>query len=160
MTLGVGEPAPDFTLRDQHGRPRSLASACAERAVALVFFPFAFTGVCAGELRALRDDADRIDRAGAEVLAISCDPMFALRVMADQDRLEMPLLSDFWPHGQVAAAYGVLDTERGCPTRSTFVLDRDGIVRWSIHNAMGEARSVDDLVRELEELETAGEGAK
>jgi mycoredoxin-dependent peroxiredoxin len=160
VTLGVGEPAPDFTLRDQHGRPRSLASARGERAVALVFFPFAFTGVCTGELRALRDNADRIGRAGAEVLAISCDPMFALRVLADQDRLEMPLLSDFWPHGEVAAAYGVLDAERGCPTRSTFVLDRDGIVRWSIHNAMGEARSVDDLVRELEELETAGEGAK
>ncbi|HSJ20302.1 MAG TPA: peroxiredoxin, partial [Nocardioidaceae bacterium] len=137
MTPGVGEPAPEFTLRDQHGRPRRLASALGEHAVALVFFPFAFTGVCAGELRALRDNADRIERAGAEVLAISCDPMFALRVMADQDRLEMPLLSDFWPHGEVAAAYGVLDTERGCPTRSTFVLDRDGIVRWSIHNAMG-----------------------
>jgi mycoredoxin-dependent peroxiredoxin len=160
VTLGVGEPAPDFTLRDQHGRPRSLTPARGERAVALVFFPFAFTGVCTGELRALRDNADRIARAGAEVLAISCDPMFALRVLADQDRLEMPLLSDFWPHGEVAAAYGVLDTERGCPTRSTFVLDRDGVVRWSVHNAMGEARSVDDLVRKLEGLATAREGAR
>jgi mycoredoxin-dependent peroxiredoxin len=159
MTLGVGEPAPGFTLRDQHGRPRSLASPRG-RPVALVFFPFAFTGVCTGELRALRDNADRFARLGAEVLAISCDPMFALRVLADQDRLEMALLSDFWPHGEVAAAYGVLDTDRGCPTRSTFVVDRDGIVRWSVHNAMGEARSVDDLVREVETLETAGEGAR
>jgi mycoredoxin-dependent peroxiredoxin len=160
MTLGVGDRAPDFTLRDQHGRPHSLASVRGERAVALVFFPFAFTGVCTGELRMLRDEADRVESTGAQVLAISCDPMFALRVMADQDRLELPLLSDFWPHGEVAAAYGVLDAERGCPTRSTFVLDRDGIVSWSVHNPMGEARSLDDLVRALESVKVAGESAK
>jgi mycoredoxin-dependent peroxiredoxin len=160
MTRAVGDPAPDFTLRDQHGRPHSLASSRGERAVALVFFPFAFTGVCTGELRELRDNADRLAGTGAHVMAISCDPMFALRVLADQDRLEMPLLSDFWPHGEVAAAYGVLDTDRGCPTRSTFVLDRDGIVRWSVHNVMGEARSVDDLVRELRGLESTRESAR
>ena len=160
MTLAVGDPAADFTLRDQHGRPRSLSSARGHRAVALVFFPFAFTGVCTGELRELRDNADRLAGTGAQVMAISCDPMFALRVLADQDRLEMPLLSDFWPHGEVAAAYDVLDADRGCPTRSTFILDRDGIVRWSVHNAMGEARSVDDLVRELRGLGTTREGAR
>jgi mycoredoxin-dependent peroxiredoxin len=160
MTLGVGEPAPDFSLRDQHGRSHSLASLHGERAVALVFFPFAFTGVCTGELRELRDNAERLAITGAQVLAISCDPMFALRVMADQDRLELPLLSDFWPHGEVAAAYGVLDAERGCPTRSTFVLDREGTVRWSVHNAMGEARSVDHLVHELAGLAADREAAK
>jgi mycoredoxin-dependent peroxiredoxin len=160
MTLGVGERAPDFTLRDQHGRPWSLAAARGEHAVALVFFPFAFTGVCTGELRELRDNADRLARTGAEVLAISCDSMFSLRVMADQDRLEMRLLSDFWPHGEVAAAFGVLDGERGCATRSTFVVDREGTVAWSVHSAMGEARSLDDLVHALEALNAAGEIAK
>jgi peroxiredoxin len=114
-----------------------------------VFFPFAFTGVCSGELRDLRDHADRLAETGAEVLAVSCDTMFTLRVLAEQESLELPLLSDFWPHGEVASAYGVLDTERGCPTRSTFVIDRDGVVRWAVHNAMGEARDIGDLVREL-----------
>jgi mycoredoxin-dependent peroxiredoxin len=156
VTLALGDPAPDFTLRDQHGRPRSLSSVRGDRAVALVFFPFAFTGVCTGELRGLRDNADRLASTGAEVMAISCDPMFALRVLADQDELDLPLLSDFWPHGEVAAAYGVLDTERGCPTRSTFVLDLDGTVVWSVHNAMGEARRVDDLAHVLEALKGAG----
>jgi peroxiredoxin len=149
VSVRVGDVAPAFTLRDQHGRPRSLASYRGERSVALVFFPFAFTGVCSGELRDLRDHADRLAETGAEVLAVSCDTMFTLRVLAEQETLELPLLSDFWPHGEVASAYGVLDTERDCPTRSTFVIDRDGVVRWAVHNAMGEARDIGDLVRAL-----------
>jgi len=153
MSLQTGDAAPDFTLRDQHGRRRSLASLRGERAAVLVFFPFAFSGVCTGELRDLRDQAHRIADAGAELLGISCDPMFSLRVFADQDGLEFPLLSDFWPHGEVASAYGAFDGEHGCPTRSTFVVDRDGVVRWSVHNPMGEARSVEDYLRALGALQ-------
>jgi peroxiredoxin len=155
MSLQIGDAAPDFTLRDQHGRRHSLASLQGERAAVLVFFPFAFSGVCTGELRDLRDHAGRIADAGAELLGISCDPMFSLRVFADQDGLEFPLLSDFWPHGEVASAYGAFDDEHGCPTRSTFVVDRAGVVRWSVDNPMGEARSVDDYLRALGAL-TAG----
>lgn len=152
MTIHVGDPAPEFTLRDQHGRPTSLGSFRGEQPVLLVFFPFAFSGVCSGELRELRDRGSRLTDAGAALLAVSCDPMFALRVFADQDGLELPLLSDFWPHGAVATAYGAFDTDHGCPTRSTFLIDRDGVLRWSVHNPMGEARSLDDYARELEAL--------
>jgi peroxiredoxin len=152
MSLRVGDPAPDFSLRDQHGRPTSLA-ALRGRSVVLVFYPFAFSGVCTGELRDLRDGgATRLAESGASVLAVSCDPMFALRVFADRDRLEFPLLSDFWPHGHLARAYGAFDDELGCPTRSSFVVDGDGVLRWSVHNPIGEARSVDDYVREVAAL--------
>ena len=78
--------------------------------------------------------------------------MFALRVFADQDGLEFPLLSDFWPHGEVAEAYGAFDADHGCPTRSTFLVDTDGLLRWVVHNPMGEARSLDDYVREVSAL--------
>ena len=152
MTLHTGDLAPDFTLRDQHGRRHSLGALRGERAAVLVFFPFAFSGVCTGELRELRDDARRIADAGAELLGISCDPMFSLRVFADRDGLEFPLLSDFWPHGEVASAYGAFDVDHGCPTRSTFVVDQDGLVRWSVENPMGEARSIDEYVHALEAL--------
>lgn len=152
MTLQIGDPAPDFTLRDQHGRPTTLSAFAGKRAVVLVFFPFAFSGVCTGELRELRDSAGRVADAGGELLALSCDPMFALRAFADQDGLEFCLLSDFWPHGAVASSYGVLDEDHGCPTRSSFVVDRDGVLRWSVHNPMGEPRSVADYVRQLESL--------
>ena len=160
MTLRVGDAVPDFTLRDQHGRRRSPAQWRDERSVVLVFFPFAFSGVCTGELRELREQSGRIAEAGGELLAVSCDPMFALRVFADQDGLEFPLLSDFWPHGEVASAYGAFDAEHGCPTRSSFVVDPAGVLRWCVHNAMGEARSVDDYVRALEAIGTAGSPAK
>jgi peroxiredoxin len=152
MTLRIGDPAPDFTLRDQHGRRTSLSDFRGDRPVVVVFYPFAFSGVCTGELRELRDHGSRLTDAGAALLALSCDPMFALRVFADQDGLEFPLLSDFWPHGEVAAAYGAFDADHGCPTRSTFVVDADGVLRWVVHNPMGEARSLDDYVREVSAL--------
>ena len=160
MTLHVGDPAPDFTLGDQHGRRRSLGALRGERAAVLVFFPFAFSGVCTGELRELREQGGRLAEYDAELLALSCDPMFALRVFADQDRLEFPLLSDFWPHGQVARAYGAFDDRHGCPTRSTFLVDRDGVLRWSVHNPMGEPRSVDDYVSALDRLRGSDSGRR
>ena len=152
MTLRIGDTAPDFNLRDQHGRRTSLGDLRDRGPVVVVFYPFAFSGVCTGELRELRDHGSRLTDVGAALLAVSCDPMFALRVFADQDSLEFPLLSDFWPHGQVAKAYGAFDADHGCPTRSTFVVDTDGVLRWAVHNPMGEARSLDDYVREAAAL--------
>jgi peroxiredoxin len=152
MSLGVGDRAPEFVLRDQHGRTVSLSSSLGDRSVVLVFYPFAFSRVCTGELHDIRDHLPQLTAAGGDVLAVSCDPMFALRVFADQDGLAFPLLSDFWPHGAVASAYGVLDVERGCPRRSTFVIDPAGTVRWSVHNPIGQARDLERYVRVLEEI--------
>lgn len=156
MALDLGDRAPDFTLRDQHGRRVTLSASLGERAVLLVFFPFAFSGVCTGELTELRDNAARIADAGADLLAVSCDPMFALRAQSDRDGLEFPLLSDFWPHGEVAASYGVLDPDRGCPTRSSFLVDPGGALRWIRHNPMGEARPVDEAVAQITALSSSG----
>lgn len=152
MTVpSVGDLAPDFTLRDQHGADVSLAELRGSPVV-LLFYPFAFSRVCSGELRSIRDDHPALVREGVRLLAISCDPMFALRAFAEAERLTVPLLSDFWPHGEVARRYGVLDEERGCARRSTFVVDRDGAVRWNVHHAMPDARDLDELERVLAEL--------
>ena len=153
MTVEAGRPAPDFELRDQHGQKVSLSSFRGSKAVVLVFYPFAFSRVCTGELHDIRDGLGRFHADRVQVLAVSCDPMFALRAFADQDGLTFPLLSDFWPHGEVSAAYGVLDSERGCSTRSTFIIDRQGTVRWSVHNAMREARDLVEYERILAEID-------
>jgi peroxiredoxin len=153
VTVEAGRPAPDFELRDQHGQTVSLSSFRGSKAVVLVFYPFAFSRVCTGELHDIRDGLGRFDADRVQVLAVSCDPMFALRAFADQDGLTFPLLSDFWPHGEVSAAYGVLDSERGCSTRSTFIIDRQGTVRWSVHNAMREARDLAEYERILAEID-------
>ena len=156
MTVRNGDRAPDFALQDQHGQTVSLASFRGERAVALMFYPYAFSGVCSGELAAVRDNLPRFERHHAAVLAVSCDPMFALRAFADRDALFFPLLSDFWPHGGVTRAWDVFDERRGAPRRSSYVLDASGVVRWALHNAPGEARDLDEQARRLAEVARKG----
>ena len=150
--LCIGDEAPDFTLRDQFGQDVRLSDFRGRKAVALIFFPFAFTGVCTGELSAVRNRLDEFLSFDTEVLAISCDPMFALRAFADADGLNFPLLSDFWPHGEVTRAYDVFDERSGAPRRSSYVIDKDGLVRWAVHNAMPEGRDLDEHLRQLSAL--------
>ncbi|MET3963402.1 peroxiredoxin [Marmoricola sp. OAE513] len=143
MPLQVGDPAPDFVLRDQHGADFRLSAYAGKKAVLLVFYPFAFSGVCTGELNGFRDRLGEFETATTTVAAISCDPIYSQRAFADRDGIFFPLLSDYWPHGEVASAYGVLDQEQGCPERSSFVVDKDGRIAWAVHNEMGEARDLD-----------------
>ena len=152
MSVHLGDPAPDFELRDQHGAGVRLSSLRGRPAL-VVFYPFAFSRVCGGELTALRDGLPGLVPADVALIAVSCDPVFALRAFADQERIAYPLLSDFWPHGAVADAYGVLDADRGCAGRSTFLVDRDGVLRWEVHNPMGEARDLSDYAAALAAIE-------
>ena len=101
VPLQVGDPAPDFTLTDTHGSPVSLAD-LRGTPVVLVFVPFAFSGVCTGELCELRDNIGVFEAAGTRLMVVSCDPMYSLRAWAEQEGYAFDLLSDFWPHGEVA----------------------------------------------------------
>jgi peroxiredoxin len=128
MTIEIGHEAPDFELKDQNGDAVKLSSFRDDKAVALVFYPFTFTGVCEGELCALRDDFSEFESQGVQVLAVSCDSRHAQRVWAEQNGYQFPVLSDFWPHGAVAKSYGVFNEALGCANRATFVIDKDGKV--------------------------------
>jgi len=150
--LALGTPAPDFLLRDQFGQDVSLSSYRGRKSVAIVFYPYAFSGVCTGEMAAIRDRLAEFMTFDTEVLAISCDPVYALRAFADQDGLNFSLLSDFWPHGEVTRAYGVFDELKGCPERSSYVIDREGVVRWAVHNAKPEGRDLDEHLKQLHAL--------
>ena len=152
MTLQIGQPAPDLELRDQHGATVTLSSYRGSKAVVLMFYPFAFSGVCTGELCEVRDSQPTFESDDVQLLAVSCDPMFALRAFAERDGLTFPLLSDFWPHGEVAQRYGVFNADRGCAERATFIVDRDGVLRWSVHSAMRDARDLDEQARVLTEV--------
>jgi mycoredoxin-dependent peroxiredoxin len=150
VTPAVGSRAPDFTARNQYGEQVRLSEFQGRRDVVLVFYPYAFSGVCTSELAALRDRPDLL--AAAEFLAISCDPMFTLRAYADAQKLEFGLLSDFWPHGAIASSYGVFDPDRGCAVRGTFVVDRTGVIRWSVVNPIPEPRNPDAYAKALGSL--------
>jgi peroxiredoxin len=107
-----------------------------------VFFPFAFSGICSSELGEVRDHLADLRSDGAEVLAISCDHFYANRAFSDAEHLEFSVLSDFWPHGEVSRAYGIFNDDVGVAERGTYVIDRDGIVRWKIEHGIGEARDL------------------
>jgi peroxiredoxin len=151
MTIEIGQAAPDFTLRNQHGEEVSL-SGLRGRPVVVVFYPWAFTGVCTGELCEIRDNLSDLTADGAEILAISCDATFSLRVFAEREGYDFSLLSDFWPHGEVARAYGVFNEQAGAAVRGTFVIDAEGVVRWKIENGIPDARSLDEYREALAAL--------
>jgi peroxiredoxin len=152
MTLTIGTSAPDFTLMDQHGSPVTLSSFRGEKNVVILFYPFAFSGICTGELCALRDDLAAFQNDDVQLIAISCDPMYAQRAFAEQEGYKFPVLADFWPHGGAAKAYGVFSEERGCAVRGTFIVDKAGNLAWQIVNGLGDARNVVEYKNALASL--------
>jgi mycoredoxin-dependent peroxiredoxin len=138
----VGDVAPDFELPSQHGEPTRLSSFRGEKSVIVLFYPFAFSGICTGELGEIRDDLATFQNDAVQVLAISCDAKQTLRAFAESESYTFPLLSDFWPHGEVARAYGVFNDKVGAAVRGSFLVDAEGVVRWSVVNGLGEARDL------------------
>jgi len=116
------------------------------------FYPFAFSGICTGELCSLRDDLGSFQNDDVQLLAISCDPMYAQRAFAEQEGYKFPVLADFWPHGQAAKAYGVFDEARGCAVRGTFIVDKNGNLAWQIVNGLGDARNLVEYKNALASL--------
>ncbi|MBM2623020.1 peroxiredoxin [Actinoplanes sp. LDG1-06] len=140
MTVPVGAEAPEFSLKDQNNQDVRLADFHGRKAVLLVFYPFTFTGTCQGELTEIRDNLPDYQNDDVQVLAVSVDSVYAHKVWAVQEGFDFPLLADFWPHGEVAQAYGVFNDGGGMANRGTFLIDRDGIVRFAEMTGPGEAR--------------------
>jgi peroxiredoxin (alkyl hydroperoxide reductase subunit C) len=138
--LAVGSSAPDFTLKDQNNEAVTLSSFRGRQAVLLVFYPFAFTGTCTGELRAIAGEPETFSSDRVVTLTVSCDTTYAHKIFSEREGFEFPLLSDFWPHGAVAQAYGVFRFDGGFANRGTFLIDVDGVVRFAEMNGPGQAR--------------------
>lgn len=151
-SLQIGTFAPEFRLSDQHGVKVSLSSFRDKRNVVLLFYPFSFTGICTGELCEIRDDLNAFQNDDVQLLAVSCDSIFSQRSFADSQGYNFPVLSDFWPHGEVSSAYGVFNADRGCAMRGTFIIDKLGILRWQVVNAKGDARSTSDYKSAIADL--------
>ncbi|WP_430592849.1 peroxiredoxin [Humidisolicoccus flavus] len=140
MTHSIGAIAPDFSLPNQYGETVSLSELLDKKPVVLVFFPLAFTGICTGELCELRDNLELFAHADVELVAISVDSKGALRAFAESEGYDFMFLSDFWPHGAVADAYGVFLQDRGTAGRATFVIDQDRTIHAKFETAPGQAR--------------------
>ncbi len=153
--IEVGQQAPDFTLVNQHGESVTLSQYRGDKNVVLVFFPWAFSGTCSGELCSIRDRMGDFDNEDTVTLAVACDTKFSLRVFAERDGYQFQLLSDHWPHGAAAQAYGVFVEDKGAAKRGTFIIDKAGIVRWTVINGIGEPRDPDEYEKVLSGLNVA-----
>ena len=152
MALEVGAPAPDFTLKDQNNQEVRLADFRGRKAVLLVFYPLAFTGTCQGELAEIRDNLPEYANEHVQVLTVSVDSAYSHKVWADREGFDFPLLADFWPHGEVARAYGVLNEDGGFANRGTFLIDRDGKIQFAEEHGPGDRRDQDAWRAALERL--------
>lgn len=147
--IAEGDIAPAFTLQDQYGQDTTLPSG---GPALLVFYPLAFSGVCSGELADLKGRHAEFKELGVTVLAVSVDSTFALRTWSDREDFPFALLSDFWPHGATAQAYGVFDPERGVARRGTFLIDSEGAVVWSVLTPTAQARDVTEYLERARSL--------
>ncbi|WP_017580910.1 peroxiredoxin [Nocardiopsis valliformis] len=150
-TATVGSRAPEITLQDQYGQDIVLSS-LRGGPVLVVFYPLAFSGVCSGELADLREHHAELKALGVTVLAVSVDSTFALRTWSDREGFPFALLSDFWPHGATARAYGVFDDQRGVARRGSFLIDAEGTVRWTVHTPAGQPRDVKEYIDQARRL--------
>ena len=147
----VGAAVPDFRLPNQFGEEVRLGT-LRGAGVVLVFFPFAFSRICRGELGELQAERTLFDEAGVRLLAVSCDSRYTLRAWADQERFDFDLLSDFWPHGAVARSFGAFDEEQGLAGRASFVIDGEGRLAACIRSEPGMPRPMEQYRSALEGL--------
>jgi peroxiredoxin len=128
VTLSVGDEAPDFELPNDENQPVKLSDFRGEKAVALVFIPFAWSGICQNEFCELRDNISDFEAKGVQVIGISCDRPFSLGAWKKDQGFGFPLVSDGWPHGATAQAYGCFNADLGVAMRQTVVIDKAGKV--------------------------------
>lgn len=153
MAIAPGQPAPDFELPDQSGEKVRLSDYRGKQSVAIVFYGFTFTGICEAELCELRDDYSQFTDADVQVLAISCDSKNSQKVWAEQQGFTFPVLADFWPHGEVAQAYGVFNEATGSPNRATFLINKEGTIVDAFETEnLGVARQLDRYEEALAKL--------
>jgi peroxiredoxin len=127
--IPAGTPAPDFSLRDQNGERVSLSDFRGRKLV-LVFYPADFSPVCTDQLSIYHEVLPEIKERGAELVGVSVDSTWAHKAFREKLGIEIPLLADFHPKGDVSRAYGAYLEERGHPNRSLVLVDEQGIVRW------------------------------
>ena len=132
MTLKIGDPAPDFELRSHRGHPVRLSDFRGRKHVVIAFHPLAFTPVCANQMTAYQADLPRFDAADTVVLGISVDAQPAKSAWAATlGTITFDLLSDFYPHGEVARKYGVFREADGISERAVFLVDKQGRIEWA-----------------------------
>jgi peroxiredoxin len=147
----IGQPAPDFTLPSTSGQEVQLSSFRGRENVLVAFFPLAFTGVCTAEMCAFSEDYSRFEKAGTRVLPVSVDAVPSLKAFKEKERMSLDLLSDF--HRTASRAYGVLLEDKNLSQRAYFLVDKQGVLRWShVESELGHRREDAELLEQIARL--------
>ncbi|MEN3187069.1 MAG: redoxin domain-containing protein [Atribacterota bacterium] len=142
----IGDWAPDFTLKDQHGEAQTL-SRFRGKTVILSFHPLAFTRVCTYQMQDLEAKKGELDQLNAIAFGLSVDPVPSKHAWAKEIGVkETLLLSDFWPHGKVAQEYGIFDQEEGFSKRAVFVVDKEGKIIWKKEYPLKERPDIEEIM--------------
>jgi peroxiredoxin len=152
MPIDAGTRAPAFTLKDQNNQEIALADFHGRKAVLLVFYPLAFTGTCQGEMAEIQENLAEYATETVQILTVSVDSAYSHKIWAEREGFTFPLLADFWPHGAVAQAYQVFNPEKGYANRGTFLIDREGMVRFAEERGPGERRDQERWRKALAEV--------
>lgn len=152
-TLKLGQKAPHFSLPSVSGRQISLAQFRGKKHVVLSFVPAAFTPVCSSQFPGYNIALDLFKQHDATLLGITTDNIPSLHAwQTSMGGLDFDILSDFWPHGQVASRYGVLRGD-GTSERALVVIDKQGVIRYMDVHDINKRPPLEDLVEALSKLQ-------
>ena len=149
--LSAGSPAPDFTLSSAPGETVSLAN-LRGRPVILAFYPADWSPVCGDQMALYNEVLPEFERYNAQLLGISVDGAWCHAAFARDRKLHFPLLADFEPKGAVARRYRAYRQGDGFSERALFVIDGDGIIRWSYVSPIDVNPGADGILRALDAL--------
>ena len=155
--LSAGTTAPDFTLRSTPDRTVAL-SQLRGRPVVLAFYPADWSPVCGDQMALYNEILPEFAEHGAHVLGISVDGVWCHKAFTEARKLHFDLLADFEPKGAVSQAYGAYRAADGISERALFVIDADGIIRWSYLSPVGVNPGADGILKALESLTDAQRG--
>jgi peroxiredoxin len=153
--LPAGTPAPDFTLNCTADQTMAL-SELRGKPVILAFYPADWSPVCGDQMALYNEVLPEFHKHGAELVGVSVDGVWCHQAFAENRHLHFPLLSDFAPKGAVARKYGVYRDKEGITERALFVIDGDGIIRWSYVSPLGVNPGADGILTALESLPKKG----
>ena len=131
MAVTVGQPVPEFALKDQNQQEVKLADFKGKKNIVLMFYPLDWSPVCSNEHACMVNDMKKFETLDAQVLGISVDSVWSHKAFAEKMKIGYPLLADFQPRGAVAEKFGVYLPEKGITGRSTFIIDKQGKVSWA-----------------------------
>ena len=149
QTLNIGDEAPDFTLMDQHNNEFRLNELRGKK-VLLSFHPLAWTGICAKQMKALEENKSIFDELNTVAVGLSVDSVPTKHAWAkDLGIKETRILSDFWPHGQVAKIYGLFIDEKGISQRANVIIDEEGKIAFIKIYDIPELPDIDEVIEFL-----------